>query len=449
MLTLVYGLGVAGEAVATALRQRGEDVMMSDDSLRDEHRALANRLGATVFDSADLSALRSALEQCSRVVPAPGIPEQHALFALARIAEVDVVSEIELAYEWEQARVPTPRPMVAITGTDGKTTTTMMAAAILRQAGLRAEAVGNTEVPLIAALSGDAEAFVVESSSFRLATTKRFRCAASAWLNIAPDHLDWHVDFDSYWSAKAKIWSNLRAGDVAVAPIDDARILRCAADSAGRVVTFGLLRGDYHAQEGVLTSPHGPILLAQEMTRAMPHDITNALAAAAVCIEAGLATPHHAAQALREFRHAPHRIEFVADSDGVRWFDDSKATSPHAALVAIRSFDSVVLIAGGRNKDLDLAEMAAEPARMRGVVAIGESASEVSTAFDGVCSVRSASTMTEAVAHAAALARPGDAVLLSPGCTSFDWYRNYAERGDDFRRCVLDLITNSSTKEGQ
>lgn len=449
MSTLVYGLGVAGEAVATALHQRGEAVTLADDNLRDEHRALATRLGAGVVDPADDDALRSAIRHCSRLVPAPGIPEGHAVFALAREAEIDVISEIELAYEWEQARQPTPRPMLGITGTDGKTTTTLMAAAMLQHAGLRAGAVGNTDVPLITAQCGDSDAFVVECSSFRLATTKRFRCVASAWLNIAPDHLDWHVDFASYWDAKAKLWANLRAGDVAIAPVDDASILRCAADSAGRVVTFGLNHGDYHAQEGVLTSPHGPIMSTRDMTRALPHDITNALAAAAVCIEAGLATPHDVARALREFQHAPHRIEFVGERDGVRWFDDSKATSPHAALVAIRAFDSVVLIAGGRNKDLDLAEMAVEPARMRGVVAIGESADAVSAAFNGLCPVRQASSMSEAVARAAEMATSGDAVLLSPGCTSFDWYRNYSARGDDFRRCVTDLITSSSNQEGR
>jgi UDP-N-acetylmuramoylalanine--D-glutamate ligase len=324
-----------------------------------------------------------------------------------------------------------------------------MAAAILKQAGHRAEAVGNTELPLIAALSSDADAFVVECSSFRLAATHRFRCVASAWLNIAPDHLDWHVDYDSYRTAKAKMWANLRSGDVAIAPTDDPQILQHAADSAGRVVTFGLLRGDYHAQEGVLTSPHGPILACAEMVRSMPHDITNGLAASAICIESGLATTEHAAQALRKFRHAAHRIEYVVEHGGIRWFDDSKATSPHAALVAIRAFDSVVLIAGGRNKDLNLSDMATEPERMRAVVAIGESALDVANAFAAVCPVRVAQSMEEAVAAAAELACAGDAVVLSPGCTSFDWYQSYAQRGDDFRECVVAYIKKSTVKEGK
>jgi UDP-N-acetylmuramoylalanine--D-glutamate ligase len=220
--------------------------------------------------------------------------------------------------------------------------------------------------------------------------------------------------------------------------------MRHAANSAGRVVTFGLEQGDYHAQDGMLTSPHGPIIRASEMTRSMPHDVTNALAAAAVCMESGLVSTADVAEAMRHFEHAHHRIEFVGERDGVRWFDDSKATSPHAALVAIRAFDSVVLIAGGRNKGLDLAEMASEPARMRAVVATGESAPEVEAAFKDVCPVRRAESMQVAVAHAASLAVSGDVVLLSPGCTSFDWYRNYAERGTDYSQHVRNFIANQT-----
>lgn len=449
MTTLVYGLGVAGESVARALRARGESMLLGDDMLAESHRALAVALGAALLEATDDDSMREAIRACERLVPAPGLPETHPIIGMAREHDVEILSEIELAYRWEQDRSPAPRPMVGITGTDGKTTTTLMARAILIEAGHRADAVGNTEVPLVAALEGDADSFVVECSSFRLAHTSRFRCAASAWLNIAPDHLDWHLDFDAYCAAKGKMWANLRAGDVAVAPADDQRILRYAVESAGRVVTFGLERGDYHALDGVLSSPHGPILALGEMSRAMPHDITNALAAAAVCIESGLAAPGDAARALRAFRHAPHRIEFVAERGGVRWFDDSKATSPHAAMVAIRAFDSVVLIAGGRNKGLDLSAMAGEPGRMRGVVAIGESAPEIVAAFTGVCPVRNARSMADAVAIAATLADAGDTVLLSPGCTSYDRYLNYSQRGDDFRACVIRYIDESDTTERQ
>jgi UDP-N-acetylmuramoylalanine--D-glutamate ligase len=167
--------------------------------------------------------------------------------------------------------------------------------------------------------------------------------------------------------------------------------------------------------------------------RALPHDITNSLAAAALVIESGLSNVGEVATPLHNFESAHHRIELVGEFDGSAWYDDSKATSPHAALTAIRSFERIVLIAGGRNKDLDLAQMATEPKRMVGVVAIGDDAEAIRHAFDGVCPVRQAMSMDEAVALAHGMAEVGSTILLSPGCTSYDWYNNYNERGDDFQ----------------
>jgi UDP-N-acetylmuramoylalanine--D-glutamate ligase len=243
---------------------------------------------------------------------------------------------------------------------------------------------------------------------------------------------------ESYAEAKAQLWAYTRAGDVAVAPVDDERILRVAQQSTARTVTFGAVRGDYHVQDGRLNTPHGSIMQISDMKRAMPHDITNALAAAAISIESGLVEPSHVARALSEFDNAPHRIEFVEVIDGVKWFNDSKATSPHASAVAIKSFENIVLIAGGRNKDLDLTELASQPQRIKAVVAIGDDAPEIEKAFDGVCRVVRGGSMKEAVHLARTLAVSGDVVLLSPACTSYDWYNNYMERGDDFVRCVRD-----------
>ena len=297
-------------------------------------------------------------------------------------------------------------------------------------------AVGNTETPLVAALDTDAQVFAVECSSFRLSNCEHFRTSASVWLNLAPDHLDWHTNMESYTAAKAQLWAHSRAGDVAVAPVDDARILKFAQESTARIVTFGAIEGDYHAQDGRLNSPHGSIMNISEMKRALPHDITNALAATAISIESCLVEPSDVARALSEFDNAPHRIEFVEIIDGVKWFNDSKATSPHASAVAIKSFQNIVLIAGGRNKGLDLAELASQPQRVRAVVAIGDDANEIEKAFDGVCRVVHGESMKEAVRLARTLAVHGDVVLLSPACTSYDWYNNYMERGEDFMQCV-------------
>lgn len=434
--TLVYGLAIAGEAVARALVKRGERVVLADDNVSAKLHKLADELGMVLVDGTDEAEILRQLRSVDRVVPAPGVPEGHRIIAEARALEIPLMSEIEVAYRIEQERDGGPRPMVGITGTDGKTTTTLMAAAILSKAGHRSMAVGNTETPLIAALDSTAQVFAVECSSFRLAFTEQFRTRASVWLNFAPDHLDWHHDLTSYRNAKAKIWQYTRAGDVAVAPAGGEEILSIARDATARMVTFGADRGDYNAIGGILTAPHGPIMSANEMNRSLPHDVTNALAAAAICIEAGLAEPHHVALALTAFEHAPHRIELVAERDGVRWFDDSKATSPHAAQVAIKSFDSIVLIAGGKNKNLDLSSMASQPQRMRAVIAIGHSAPDIARAFDGICVIETASSMLEAIRIARRLSKSKDVVLLSPGCTSYDWYSNYNERGDDFARLV-------------
>ena len=437
--TLVFGLGVAGMAVAQALHERGLTVILADDQTTEQHRAFARLLHCELLETAHEAAIKSALQRVSRLAPAPGVAEDHYVIMAARQMGITISSELELAYNFEEQRTGGPRPMLGITGTDGKTTTTLMTAAMLHAAGHKSMAVGNTETPLIAALNTDTQVFAVECSSFRLANIENFRTRASVWLNFAPDHLDWHSDMHSYASAKAQLWAHTRAGDVAVAPVDDAQILQVAQQSTARTVTFGATHGDYHAQDGRLNSPHGSIMNIADMKRAMPHDITNALAAAAIAIESGLVEPSHVAHALGEFENAPHRIEFVETIAGVRWFNDSKATSPHASAVAINSFDNIVLIAGGRNKGLDLALLAAQPQRIKAVVAIGDDAMEIKKAFTDVCRVMHATSMKEAVAHAHKLATSGDVVLLSPACTSYDWYNNYMERGDDFRRCVREL----------
>ncbi len=434
--TLVFGLGVAGMAVASALHKRGESIILADDEVTKEHGDFARALNCEFVDMSDEKLAVNILQRINRLAPAPGISETHHVISAARQMGLTIASELELAYNFEEQRNGGPRPMLGITGTDGKTTTTLMTAAMLHAAGHKSMAVGNTDTPLIAALDTDTQVFAVECSSFRLANCQHFRTRASVWLNIAPDHLDWHTSMESYSLAKAQLWAHTRAGDVAVAPADDARILQIAQQSTARTVTFGSVQGDYHAQDGRLNSPHGAIMNISDMKRAMPHDITNALAAAAISIESGLVEPSHVAKALAEFDNAPHRIEYVETIDGVKWFNDSKATSPHASAVAINSLQNIVLIAGGRNKGLDLSELADQPKRMKAVVAIGDDAPEIEKAFDGVCRVVRGGSMQEAVQLARTLAVSGDVVLLSPACTSYDWYNNYMERGEDFMQCV-------------
>ncbi len=402
---------------------------------------MARQLGLDLYEAPSPAKVERLVERADVVVPSPGVPEGHPVVVSAHRVGVPLRSEIDLAYEWEHQQPPNSacvfgRPMLAITGTDGKTTTTLLATAMLEAAGVRAVAAGNTETPLVAALDDDVDAFVVECTSFRLAWTTCFRPLAAAWLNIAEDHLDWHASMDTYVAAKARIWRFQQPDDVAIGFVDDPVVAAHLATAPGRHVTFGAAGADYHVDGGWLVGPSGRLAEIASMRRTLPHDITNALAAAALVLESGLGTVDGVLTALASFQGPHHRIELVADDGSVRYYDDSKATTPHAAVTAIRSFDRVVLIAGGRNKGLDLAPLATEPQRVSAVVAIGEAAPEIASVFDGVSPVTIADSMDAAVAAARAAAEPGDVVLLSPGCASFDWYRGYDERGDDFARAA-------------
>jgi len=426
-----------------ALVDRGYDVIAADDAVTADKQAAADRLGVTLVAAPDAAQIDRLVSDADFVAPAPGVAETHTVVLAALAKGKPLRTEIDLAAEWEQQRAGGPRPMLAVTGTDGKTTTTFLATTMLEAAGVRAVAVGNTDVPLVAALDDDTvDAFVVECTSFRLSWTTCFRPDSAVWLNLAPDHLNWHTDMASYENAKARMWMYQGPGDAAIGFRDDPVVMARLAKAPGRHITFGLRDADYHLDgagaDAMLTAPGRTLCRVGAMKRALPHDITNALAASALVLEAGLTDGSSIETALRSFVGPPHRIEPIGDGDDVSWYNDSKATTPHAALTAIRAFESLVLIAGGRNKGLDLSSLASEPQRMRGVVAIGEAAPLIAQVFAGVCPVVTADSMSDAVDRAAELARRGDAVVLSPACASFDWYPSggYPARGDDFRALV-------------
>ena len=424
---LVVGLGVTGLAVARALLDHGAEVVATDDHLDAAPFGL-DGLDVAFHPKPDAAHLDALVAEASAVVPAPGLPDAHAVFALAAIHGVQIVSEFDLAAAWDE------RPIVAITGTDGKTTVTTLVVAMLEASGLAAVGVGNTDIPLVEALTDPRhDVFVVEASSFRLGRSRHFAPRVAAWLNFAPDHLDVHASLDDYESAKAAIWRDQTPDQVAIGNADDPVVRRHLDTAPARRVTFGSA-GDYRVHDGWLVAPRGRIIEVASLPRRFPHDLANALAASACALEMG-GSLDAVADVLRGFVGLPHRLEFVAEHRGVAWYDDSKATVPHASVAAASAFEQVVLIAGGRNKGLDLADLTGAGS-VTAVVAIGEAADDVLEAFgDRVPSDR-APSMAEAVRLAADRARPGQTVLLSPGCASFDWYRSYGERGDDFKRCV-------------
>jgi UDP-N-acetylmuramoylalanine--D-glutamate ligase len=437
--TLVYGLAVSGQAVVRHLLAEGSAVVAVDDDSGDRPRRAAAELGVDLVVAPTPAQLADLAGEVDEIVVSPGVPARHPVLALA--STVPVVGEVELA--GRRALVP----VVAVTGTNGKTTVVTMVTAMLEASGRRAVAAGNIGVPLLDAVSGDAEVVVAEVSSFQLALTSSFHPVVSAWCNFSPDHLDWHPSLEHYRSSKARLWANVGPGDVVVANGEDAVVRAESAVPAAAgatVVMFGLEGGDFRVEDDALVGPSGGLCRLGELPRTFPHEIADALCAWAAASSAG-AEPEGCRRALRRFKGLPHRLELVGEANGVQFFDDSKATTPAAVLAAVGGFSSAVLVAGGRNKGLDLTPLRTLAPRLSGVVAIGEAAEEVARVFAGACPVRRAATMAEAVEAASTMTQPGDAVVLSPACSSFDWYGSYVERGEDFARCVR-TITPAPTQ---
>lgn len=424
---LLGGFGRTNRAVASALTARGHAVVAHDDDADDAARHAAAQLGIELLEStADLQRRVSTFDL---VVPTPGLAESHVLFECAARQRLRLVSELDLAACWDD------RPVVAVTGTNGKTTVVELCTDALVRSGFAAVAAGNTGVPLVEAIDDPgAEVFVVEASSFRLARAREFSPRVATWLNFAPDHLDVHRDLDSYRDAKSRIWRNIDGDGVCVANAADPAVMRHLRPDV-RTVTFAGPGADWRVDDGELIGPDGPFAEVTKLWRTLPHDVEAALAVAASATHAG-ASIDAVVQACQEFQGLPHRITPVATIDGSVYFDDSKATTPHATSAALRGLGPVVLIAGGLNKGVDLAEMTREAARVVAVVAIGDASAEIVEAFAATHTVETASDMDDAVRRARRLATGGVPVLLSPGCASFDWYADYRQRGEDFSRSV-------------
>ena len=426
--------------MARALRLRGVDVVLADDQDRDEHRVLAHDCAASLSIAPTLAELISLCAEVDFVCPSPGVPlSTHNIYTAAARAGRPIVGELDLAAQWDD------RPIVAVTGTDGKTTVTTLISLMVNAEGRRCMAVGNTETPLVEALTTNLDVFAVEASSFRLRFCEIFAPDSAVFLNFAPDHLNWHPTLEDYRDAKARIWSAQRSDQVAIGNADDAVVLGCMESARSRHQTFGTV-GEFVVRDAALWATGERVIAIADMPRSFPHDVDNALAAMGAARGVGVGLDA-IAETLASFNGLEHRMALVGSVGDVKFFDDSKATSPHAVLTALRSFDDVVLIAGGRNKGLDLTELTVESHRLRAVVAIGEAAPEVTGAFGSLVPTFQASSMADAVNRAYDATGNRAAVLLSPACTSYDWYSNYHERGNDFIACVQSLIRRIHTGE--
>jgi UDP-N-acetylmuramoylalanine--D-glutamate ligase len=432
---VVLGAGVAGRAAADSLAAEGATVLVTDvrptvelDDV-DRLRAIGVQVRGGGHEPRDL-------DGAEVVVASPGIPPSAAVFAWARDRGVEPWGELELGARL--ARVP----YLAVTGTNGKTTTTAMLAACLRAGGVDAVACGNIGHPFTAAVRERHDALVVEVSSQQLALQDTFHPRVSVLLNLAPDHLDHHGSFGAYREAKAAIFRNQIDGDVHVGNRDDAD----AAGLSRRAACEHRWFGTGEPPEGEVGVVGDTLVLRTSgrddpiagVDRARPGQLEDAAAAATAAIAYGIDRAAVGA-GLHAFEPASHRGELVAEVGGVRFLDDSKATNVHAAIAAIRGVGDAVLIAGGRSKGQDLSPLGAMADHLRAVIAIGEAADEIARAFDGRVAVQRASSIEEAVASAFdASARPG-VVLLAPACASWDQFASYEERGDRFAAAARSL----------
>jgi UDP-N-acetylmuramoylalanine--D-glutamate ligase len=433
---VVIGAEIAGASAALVLADEGADVRVSEARPLEE-LARAAELRERGIELRAGGHDPSHLDGASMVVSSPGVHPSAPILAWAAERGIPVWGELELGARLAQV------PYVAITGTNGKTTTTGIVAAILRAGGLDAIACGNIGHPFPAAAREGHEVLVVEASSFQLRLTETFHPRVSVLLNLAPDHLDHHGSFAAYIDAKRRVFARQGEDDTHIGNADDEASSAISAEAPCRVVWFrldppGPGEVGYRGTELVGRLGDGGELASVEDPR--PAYRADAAAAAAATLAFGI-DPRAIAIGLATYDPARHRGEVVAEVAGVRFVDDSKATNVHAALAALDATRDAVLIAGGRAKGVDLSPLGSRIERLVGVVAIGESAAEVEAVFATHVPTRHAGSIEEATRLAFELSVPDGTVLLAPACASWDMFRDYAERGDRFASAARALAT--------
>jgi UDP-N-acetylmuramoylalanine--D-glutamate ligase len=434
--SVIVGLGRTGVSCARHLAARGHRLVVTDSRIAPPGLAELRRLvpaAATVLGGFDAAVLDGA----EQIVVSPGVPLSEPFLQQAAARGLDLVGDIELFAREADGRV------VGITGTNGKSTVTTLVGEFAKAAGIEVRVGGNLGVPALDLLEGPPAAmYVLELSSFQLETTHSLQLETAAVLNVTPDHLDRYRDLADYAAAKARIYER---SATAVVNLDDEIVVRMPRP-AQRQVAFSLRRQEAQfrllARDGQdwLAEGTEPLLPLAELALPGLHNAANALAALAIGSVCGL--PREAMTAvLRRFQGLPHRSQLIARWRGIRWIDDSKGTNVGATEAAIAGLDApLILIAGGEGKGQDFAPLAAAcRGKVRHAVLIGRDAPLFAAALAKSCVVSIADSMETAVAVAAAIAEPGDTVLLSPACASFDMFRDYAHRGDVFADAVRRL----------
>ena len=442
---MVLGLGRSGLAAVRLAVSNGARVLAADLRSEDDLAAAAGEarsMGAEVHGGGHPPTL---VEGADLVVTSPGVPPDAPILVEARVRQIPVWGEVELAWRFCRGRI------LGITGSNGKSTVTSMAGTILRASGIPGGTGGNLGTPLSELLAEDSPEAVhaVELSSFQLEATDSFHADGAVVVNLSPDHLDRYDTFDDYVAAKARLLQGQEPDGFAILNADDPESTRLRSSVRGELYRFStreaVARGGW-IHDGVLTLALGgneePILATAELAVRGDHNLANALAAAIGCRLLG-STIDAIAEGLRSYRALPHRLERVGAVAGVEFYNDSKATNLDAAIRALLSFEpgTVHLILGGRDKGADWASLAPHLRRhARRILLVGEAGDTIREALADTSEMESCGTVEAAVRAGLEKARPGDVVLLSPGCASFDQYRNFEERGDDFKSAVEALM---------
>ena len=451
---LVVGLGKSGLAAALFLRHRGAQVTVSDVRSAE---ALAKDIPALLEEGIMVEAGGHGLLTFRRqdlIVVSPGVPLDTPELVQAKGFGRPVIGELELAGRFLKGKV------IAITGSNGKTTTTTLLGEILKEAGLPTLVGGNIGVPVVSLVdeSTDDTWSVLEVSSFQLESTEQFHPSIAVILNITPDHLDRHGSFENYIQAKERIFAVQDANDCLVLNADNTAAAQAASRAASRVFWFSV---EHPVPQGAWLEQGYVVYRSQENAAIEPimplggiplkgtHNVENVLAAVAAARQAG-APAQAIRRAIENFRAVEHRLEYVATINGVEYYNDSKATNVDATAKAVAAFSSGIhLILGGKDKGSDyttLSQLLRE--RVRAVYTIGSAAAKIESHLRGVITLQSCETLENAVSAAASAARPGDVVLLAPACSSFDQFDSYEHRGRIFKELVSERAGFTGSASG-
>ncbi len=441
---LILGLGISGVSTAKALNKLNANIVISDKKKKDELKQYIDELRDIkvkyVLGTNDVD-----LDNIDLIIKSPGIPLNLPIINEAVERGIEVITDIELAYRISSNQ------FIAITGTNGKTTTTTLVGEIFKKANKACHVTGNVGVGILWELvnSNEGDIFIVEVSSFQLESTKYFKPKASVVINITPDHLKWHGSFENYINAKKKIFANQNKDDYTILNYDDKLLRKMSNEVCSNVIFFSqyseLEKGVYVKDDNIVVNDGKriePVISCSEIKIPGRHNLENALAAVSVGWVMGVELKT-IANTLREFEGVEHRLEFVDEVNGVSFYNDSKATNPDAAIKAIEAIESpIILIAGGLDKGNEFDEFINNfNNKVKELILLGETAIKIKdTAIKlGFKNIHIVENMKKAVEKSYELAKRGDNVLLSPACASWDMYKSFEERGKDFKIAVNNL----------